>query len=97
MEEEFDIKEENEWTKITKERLKEVIIPPNWKYELTKYNFKLLFSLADVLYLVREVKQTNVILKSKSASYKKAQFIIKSFLRKLFPQEGNNIYIIYFS
>lgn len=47
-----------------------------------------LFRLSDVWNLVREVYQSEVIVKSKSALYKKSQHLLHSMLKKMFPQEG---------
>jgi hypothetical protein len=83
------IVQESDWLNVTKERLKDVRLPPQWTYVLFQMSIcSFVIRLTDVLYLVQEVYQSSKIPKSKSASYKKAQFTLKSMLKTIFPREG---------
>jgi hypothetical protein len=83
LEEQLGIERELEWNNVASTELQNLRLPPKWR-------------LFDVLSLVREVYNSPDIMKSKTNSYKKTQFVLQSMLKSIFPREGTFIEIIFY-
>jgi hypothetical protein len=85
---------EMQWNEVTQEDLNVIKLPPNWKYAKENEQILILFRLQDVISLVREVYQSSSLSKSKSLSFRKSQFVLKTMLKSMFPNEGNIVLLI---
>ena len=73
------IKNESDWNNINQEDLQGIKLPPYWR-------------LSNLLELVRDVYKSNT--KSNALNNRKSQFLLKSMLSTMFPNEGTNTSIL---